>query len=80
VEVTRNAKQEYQFKVAVTMHDPDAAFRKAIELADALEVHYPSGQPSTAALMEQAAPTIKAQLEATLADEVGAKRRGKPKQ
>jgi hypothetical protein len=72
VEVTRNAKGDWQFKVAVTDHDPNEAYRKACELAEALTQRFPFGDGSE--------PTTKELLEATLADEVGAKRRGKPKQ
>jgi hypothetical protein len=71
VEVTRNAKGDWQFKVAVTDHDPDAAYAKARELAIRLEDEFPFGDAPE--------PTTKELLEATLADEVGAKRRGKPK-
>jgi hypothetical protein len=70
VEVTRNAKGDWQFKVAVTAYDPDAAFAKAVSLAALLEAQFPFGDDD---------PSTKALLEATLGDEVGAKRRGKPK-
>ncbi len=43
VEVTRNAKGEWQFKVSVTDRDPDAAYRKACELSEALAQRYPFG-------------------------------------
>jgi hypothetical protein len=41
VEVTRNAKGDWQFKVAVTDHDPNEAYRKAKELAAALDQELP---------------------------------------
>ena len=41
VEVTRNAKGDWQFKVAVTMHDPNEAYRKACELAESLAHKFP---------------------------------------
>ena len=43
VEVTRNAKGEWQFKVSVTDRDPDAAYRKACELSEQLAKAYPFG-------------------------------------
>ncbi len=48
VEITRNAKGDWQFKVAVTGRDPDAAHAKACELADALAEKYPysNGTPA----------------------------------
>jgi hypothetical protein len=72
VEVTRNAKGDWQFKVAVTDHDPNEAYRKASELAEALTQRFPFS-------VDDLPPDLKKQLEDTLADEVGAKRRGKPK-
>ncbi len=71
VEVTRNAKGDWQFKVAVTMYDADAAWEKAVELASALAQRFPFS-------VDDLPPDLKKQLEDTLADEVGAKRRGKP--
>jgi hypothetical protein len=72
VEVTRNAKGDWQFKVAVTAHDPNDAYDKACELAVMLANRFPFS-------LDEIPPDLKKQLEATLADEVGAKRRGKPK-
>ena len=46
VEVTRNAKGEWQFKVSVTDRDPNAAYRKACELSEALAQRYPFGNES----------------------------------
>ena len=43
VEVTRNAKGEWQFKVAVTDRDPDAAYAKSVELARMLAGEFPFG-------------------------------------
>ena len=71
VEITRNAKGDWQFKVAVTGHDPDAAFAKACALAVELEHRFPFGIEPPDGLREQ--------LEATLADELAPKRRGKDK-
>ncbi len=48
VEVTRNAKGEWQFKVSVTDRDPDAAYRKACELSSMLAEAYPFGNGSEA--------------------------------
>ena len=47
VEIARNAKGDWQFKVAVTGHDPDAAFTKACQLAAALNDAYPFGNGAT---------------------------------
>ena len=41
VEVTRNAKGDWQGKVSVTMRDPDEAFAKAVELARRFESEFP---------------------------------------
>ena len=43
VEIARNAKGDWQLKAAVTMHDPDAAFAKAVELARLFESEFPFG-------------------------------------
>lgn len=67
VEIARNAKSDWQCKIAVTLNDADAAYDKARELALRFDADFPFGSE----------PTTKELLEATLADEVGAKRRGK---
>jgi hypothetical protein len=41
VEVTRNAKGDWQFKVAVTMHDAEDAYWKACDLAERLAGRFP---------------------------------------
>jgi hypothetical protein len=46
VEVTRNAKGDWQFKVAVTAHDPDKAWEKAVQLVRQLETEFPFGGES----------------------------------
>ncbi len=46
VEVTRNAKGDWQFKVAVTMHDPIEAWKHAVALVRRLEVEFPFGDES----------------------------------
>ena len=44
VEIARNAKGDWQCKVAVTMHDPDAAYAKAVELARKFDTEFPFGE------------------------------------
>lgn len=41
IDITRNAKGDYQYTVTVRGHDPDEALAKAIELADQLAARYP---------------------------------------
>jgi hypothetical protein len=75
VEVTRNAKGDWQFKVAVTDHDPNEAYRKACELGEALAQRFPFGDGVLLSAGEGL--ELERKLKQTLA---GAKRRGKPKQ
>lgn len=41
VSVTRNAKGQWQFAVEVNHHDANEAYRKACELAEALDQKFP---------------------------------------
>jgi hypothetical protein len=70
-EITRNAKGDWQGKFAVTAYSADEAYEKARELALRFDTEFPFGGAPEASTKEL--------LEATLADEVGAKRRGKDK-
>ncbi len=64
VEVTRNAKGDWQFKVAVTMRDADAAFAKAVELAAKAELRFPFVHE----------PSLTEKLAVSAADEIASKR------
>lgn len=46
IDITRNAKGDYQYTVTVRGHDPDAALAKALELADAIAAKYPRAEQS----------------------------------
>jgi hypothetical protein len=44
IDITRNAKGDYQYTVTVRGHDPDAALAKALELSDAIAAKYPRSE------------------------------------